>query len=52
VYKLRTDPRILKGSSWDQIGLETGFETLIFFCGNSTGTKHELVKVRSVVQLL
>jgi len=52
VYKDQKLSKNLNGSSWVQISLETRSETLIFCCENNSGTKHELVEVRSAFQLL
>jgi len=42
----------LNGSNWAQLMFETGSETLIFCCRNSTDTKQKLVEVKSAVQML
>ena len=52
VYKDHKLPMNLNSSNWAQIKMKTGFEMLIFCCGNNIGTKHGLVKVRSAAQLL
>jgi len=51
-HKDQNLPKNLNGSKWTQIGLKMWPETLIFCCRNSTGTKHVLVEIRSVVRIL
>ena len=50
--KLRNYPKDLNGSDWTQIGREIRPETLMDCCWNCTGTKSELVEVRSAAQVL
>jgi len=45
-------PKNLNGSNCTRIGLEMRLETLIFCCMNRFGTKHGLVEVKSVAQML
>ena len=52
VHKDQKLPKNFNSSNWAQIRVEMKYETLIFCCRNSIGTKHILVEVRSAVQML
>jgi len=52
VHKNQRLPKNLSGSHWTQIGLKIWLEILIFFCMDSTDTKHGLVEVESAAQVL